>query len=151
MKKKTWRAGSCTIEASLLMGILLPLLAAIIYMGFFLHDRGFLQGAAYEAAVYASLHADDQKGDAADAAQKLIAGRMLGTQNVSVNAGQDQKKVQVVYEGSFAVPHLAQIFFGSARFPVKALASLTLERPSRRIQTIRGLAKVFNSIRRKRE
>lgn len=151
MKKTNLYCGSYTVEASLLMGILLPLLASILYMGFYLHDRSFLQGAAHEAAAYASLRADDESADTAQAAQKLVSGRMLGTRGVSAKTSADQKKVQIHYQGNFQTPGMIAAFWGSGASVVSARAALTLERPSKRIQTIRGVAKVFNSIRRTRE
>ena len=56
MKQK----GSYTVEAALLMGILLSVLVSVIYLGFWYHDRNFLQNAAYEAVCTASLRADDE-------------------------------------------------------------------------------------------
>ena len=38
--------GSYTVEASLLMGVLLSILGSVIYQGFRYHDRKFLQNAA---------------------------------------------------------------------------------------------------------
>lgn len=49
--------GSYTVEAALLMGILLSVLVSEIYLGFWYHDRNFLQNAAYEAVCTASLRA----------------------------------------------------------------------------------------------
>ena len=45
--------GSFTVEASLIMTILLPVLAAILYLGFCDHDRGILMGAACEITATA--------------------------------------------------------------------------------------------------
>ena len=43
--------GSYTVEAALLMGILLSVLVSVIYLGFWYHDRNFLQNAAYVQQV----------------------------------------------------------------------------------------------------
>ena len=141
--KHTTLSGSHTIEASLLMGILLPLLVGIIYMGFFLHDRSFLQCAAHEAASYASLHADDKNTDISAAAQKLITGRTLGTSDISADAAASTRQIQVTYKGTFSFPSLS--------VPFRSGVTLNLERPSRRIQKIRGASKVINALRRNRE
>lgn len=149
MKKETIQ-GSYTIEAALLMGILLPVLVGIIYMGFFLHDRGFLQGAAHEAAVYASLHADDKTMDVAAAAKKLVLNRTLGIRAAEPDVETDEKRVQVSYEGSFQAPGMARSFFGASSIPVRSEVALTLERPSKRIRKIRGIAKIVGAVRRMR-
>lgn len=143
--------GSYTVEAALLMGIILALLVAVIYLGFYLHDRAFLQGAAHEAAVYACLHADDQAAEAPDvgaAAQSLIQGRMLGTRGVSADLAADGKTVDVGYSGEFQTPGFGGEFFGMHSIAVRSAVSLTTRHPSRRIQMIRGIAKVIDSIRR---
>ena len=57
MKGKKAEKGSFTVEISLIMSLLSPLLMCLIYLGFYMHDRAFLEGAALEAACTASLYA----------------------------------------------------------------------------------------------
>ena len=57
MKKKK---GSYTLEASVLMGIILSVLVAVIYLGFWYHDKSFLQSAAYEAVCVAGLKQEEK-------------------------------------------------------------------------------------------
>ncbi len=156
MAPKGQLRGSYTVEASLLMGILLAVLVAVIYMGFYLHDRAFLQGAAYEAAVTACLHQDDVEPDAsltvgAKRAQALVKKRMLGTRNATAAETLDEKTVRVTCAGNFRVPGMASKFFGKKKLSVNAGVTLTTMRPSRRIQKIRGVAKVIDSVRRVRD
>ena len=47
---------SFTVEAALLMTIILPVLLALIYYGFFLHDKGVLNGAAQQITAQADLN-----------------------------------------------------------------------------------------------
>ena len=147
MKRRHNVKGSYTIEAALLMGVILPFLVVVIYMGFFLHDRGFLQGAAHEAAVYASLHIDDAR-DERSAAQSLVAGRTLGVRSADVNMDVGEREVNVNYSGNFQAPGM---FGGLLGHTVHSGVTLSLERPSRRIQKIRGVAKIIQSVRRIRE
>lgn len=143
--------GSYTIEAALLMGIILPLLAAVIYMGFFLHDRGFLQGAAHEAAALASLQADQKGVDLAGTAQCLTNNRTLGIRSVSASFSAGERTVEIVYEGNFQVPGMIRRFFGENGISVRSGVILSLERPSKRIQKLRGIAKIVGGIGRMRE
>lgn len=145
MRIQEKQKGSCTVEAALLMGVILPVLVGIIYMGFFLHDRGFTQAAAHEVAVYASLHADDKKMDVESAANRLIKGRLLGVADMSGSSSADGKSVQISYHGNFKVPGMAAQFW--AKQEVSSRVTLTIERPSRRIQKIRGLVKAVDAIR----
>lgn len=148
MKLKKEVKGSCTIEAACLMGILLPLFVAVIYMGFFLHDKGFLQSAAFETAACVSLHADEKDLDGSRLVNNLITGRMLGTKNTEAQAVSGEKQVEVSCGGCFAVPGMSEMFFGEKGIELKAKAALNQERPSRRIQKIRGVAKVIQTFRR---
>lgn len=151
MKKEMRLRGSYTVEAALLMGMILPVLVGIIYMGFYLHDRGFLQGAAHEAAAYASLQADNQSADVPGAIEALPAGRTLGVRSVSASAASGGRRVSVTYEGDLQLPGMTAGLFGQGALTVRSGVTLLVERPSRRIQKIRGVAKVINSIRRIRE
>lgn len=145
MRKKL--QGSYTVEAALLMGILLAFLTAVIYLGFYLHDRAFLQGAAYETAVHACLHIDD--GKTKDGyAQSLIAKRMLGTRKTAAEESIGEKTVSAGYTGTFQIPGFSRGIFGQAEIAVQAKVTLSRVRPSRRIQMIRGIAKVIGSVRR---
>ena len=45
------KKGSYTVEAALLMGVLIPLLVGVIYLGFFMMIRGNVQGEAIEKAL----------------------------------------------------------------------------------------------------
>ena len=60
--KGAWSKGSFTVEASLLMAILIPLLVGMMYLGFYLHNRAFLPGAACELAQIGLLY--DREEDA---------------------------------------------------------------------------------------
>lgn len=141
-----WK-GSYTVEASLLMGMIIPVLVSIIYIGFFLHDRSFTQAAAYEAAVYGCLHTDDKDADVQSAARKLTEGRLLGTAGIESSGTLDKKSVQIHYDGVFRVPGMIMPFFAQKQPEVSSSVTLTTERPSARIQKIRGLTKIVNTVR----
>ena len=57
---KTRLSAVFTVEAALLMALILPVLLSLIYLGFLDHDRGVLQGAACEAAALADNSAPDK-------------------------------------------------------------------------------------------
>lgn len=156
MKERTnegadyWR-GSYTVELSLLMGMILSVLVSILYMGFFLHDRGFTQAAAHEGAAWASLQADEKGKELNSVVDRLAQGRMLGTQELYGSSSQTDKTVQITYKGKFHLPEMAGILFGQSGLQIDSGVTLTVERPSRRIQKIRGLTKVVNRMRRRED
>ena len=70
------KKGSFTIEAALLMPLVLMILIGVLYLDFFVHDRAYLTAAAYEAAVSGSMEGYKKKGNIYEKAD--IQGRMLG-------------------------------------------------------------------------
>ena len=48
---KKLKKGSFTIEAALLMPLILMVLMGLLYLDFFVHNRAWLTSAAYEAKV----------------------------------------------------------------------------------------------------
>ena len=88
------KKGSFTIEAALLMPLVLMILIGVLYLDFFVHDRAYLTAAAYEAAVSGSMEGYKKKGNIYEKAD--IQGRMLGGIGLlgGKNAG---KTVKVTY------------------------------------------------------
>lgn len=138
MKQK----GSYTVEAALLMGIILSVLVSVIYIGFWYHDKSFLQSAAYEAACVASLRKDEDSYKIGEAAQSLTKGRMLGTGKLQIQTNDGKEKASVIYQGSFRIPGMIVSFFSGGKLGIKESCSLSVERPSKKIQKIRGALKV---------
>ena len=52
---KKLKKGSFTLEAALLMPLLLTVIMSMLYLDFFVHNRAWLTAAAYEAAVSGSM------------------------------------------------------------------------------------------------
>ena len=62
MERKQMKKGSYTIEAALLMGILIPLLTGVIYVGFYMELRGQVQTEALEKALVLLLTGEETEG-----------------------------------------------------------------------------------------
>ena len=60
---KKLKKGSFTIEAALLMPLILMVLMGLLYLDFFVHNRTWLTSAAYEAAVSGSMEGYKKDGD----------------------------------------------------------------------------------------
>lgn len=149
-REKAWRA-SCTLEASLLMGPILAVLVLVMEMGFLLHDKAFAKCAAYEMAVCASLRADEKGQNLTETAEKLIGGRFLGTGKAACQVSCDKKNVVASCSGVFSLPGMIRLFCGETAVTVQTEVELTTERPSRRIQKIRGILKIADTVRGKRD
>lgn len=145
-KEKKWK-GSYTLEASLLMGPILAVLVFVMEMGFLLHDKAFAKCAAYEMAVCASLQADEKGQDLNGAAGKLIKGRFLGTREAAYQVSCDKKNAVSSLSGVFSLPGMIRLFCGENAVSIDTKVILTAERPSRRIQKIRGMMKIADTVR----
>lgn len=137
--------GSYTVELSLLMGIILPVLVGIIYLGFWWHDQAFMQAAAHEAVCQASLHPEEEK--AQSALETLVKGRLLGTTNVELSGSTGKKEAIAAGRGSFAMPGLLTNLFEKTNVSMAVQVHLNIEAPSRRIQKIRGIMKIADAVR----
>lgn len=58
---KKLKKGSFTLEAALLMPLLLTVIMSMLYLDFFVHNRAWLTAAAYEAAVSGAVWKDIKK------------------------------------------------------------------------------------------
>ena len=145
-KKISDQKGSYTIEAALLMGILLSVLIAVIYIGFWYHDKDFLQSAAYDTVCAASLHTEDASWQMEQAVKNLTGGRMLGTRELQSTCQNGRKTVTVEFHGKFRIPGMILAFFQNSKLNIQESCTMTVERPSKRIQKVRGLIKVAQRV-----
>lgn len=152
--KKRWNTqnrnknqkGSYTVEAALLMGIVLSVFVAVIYLMFCLHDQGMMQGCAHEAASMISLHADEEN-TGEGMVQNLIQGRMLAAGNSSMHVSGGKSQAAISCQGDIGIPPLAAVIAGKNQLHVEGNAMLTIRRPTVLIQKLRGAAKIVNRIR----
>ena len=68
--KKRMKRGSMTIEAALLMPLLLLVVTITLYLFFYVHNKVWLTAAAYEAALDGSLEMARPEGKSRDKALK---------------------------------------------------------------------------------
>ena len=82
-KRKRMAKGSFTVEAALLMTVLLPVIVSLIYTAFFLHDRTLLQGAACEVAAMGSNLSEEKDIDQIleKIKNQVMSARLLGTKD----------------------------------------------------------------------
>lgn len=137
-----FQKGSYTVEAALLMGMILSVLISVIYIGFWYHDKSFLQSAAYEAVCVADLHTEDDDWKMEKAVNTITAGRMLGTRGVQSQCQNNKKKATVSFQGQFNIPGMVVAFFQKGKLTIQESCTQTIEKPSKKIQKIRGIMKV---------
>lgn len=136
--------GSYTVEAALLMTIIIPLLTGILYLGFYLHNEAVMQNAAYELAVLGSFQHGEEEKKMMEERKKSITGQgFLGLQDVQADADMGKKKISVKLYGTFRVPGLVMRFFCQNQMRICADAELTVTDPGRTVTRIHLLRKLI--------
>lgn len=141
---KKLKKGSFTLEAALLMPLLLMVIMSMLYLDFFVHNRAWLTAAAYEAAVSGSMEGYKKKANIYETAD--IQGRMLGSQglpggenlSMQTNAG---KNVQVTYRMEIPAGFLGQKWNITVSGTAKPL------RPVGWIRRIKGAADALKEVK----
>ena len=126
--------GSVTVEASLLMAVVIPLLTALIYLGFYLHDRAYIQNAVRETAVCMAMEKDVDK----DAGKRGVLWIKSLNEDVSV----EKDRVVVKAKGSFSVPGLLAGFLADNRLTLDYTVIKPVTDAKKEIQKWRNLEKL---------
>ena len=132
---------SFTVEAALLMTLLLPVIVSIIYASFFLHDRALMQGAACELTAMGSTLAEetDREGRLTDLEKKLVTARLLGTEYVKSSFFAGKDRIFAEYQGTFRIPGLILSLFTGGSLEIKRSWSREVFHPADTIRMVRGL------------
>ena len=142
------KKGSYTVEASFLMVIIIILLTAVIYLGFYLHDRAYLQNAAYETALIGSLNQKeaDTLAKAEEKKTEFLNGRLMGTKNISGVVEISQQKISVRFQGEFPIPGFIIWYFSGNKLPIQTEISLNLKDPKSTVNKIHGIDKLRKGV-----
>ena len=131
--KKRMKRGSMTIEAALLMPLLLLVVTITLYLFFYVHNKVWLTAAAYEAAL-----------DGSDKALKK--GKELGnsgfyeSKNLKLQVSEG-KKVQVTYDlDMFSL-------YGGFNSHLQVKGSVKVIKPVTWIRKVKGLSEVSNKLK----
>ena len=99
--KKVATRGRMTLEAALLMPVILLVLMVTLYLFFYIHNRAWLTAAAYEAALDGAMEPLRPEGKSRDKALKkgkeLGNTGFFGSKNLKLQASEG-KQVQVIYD-----------------------------------------------------
>lgn len=138
------KKGSFTIEAALLMPLLLMVLMGVLYLDFFVHDRAWLTSAACEAAVSGSMEGYKKNGNMYEKAD--IQGRLLGStglpggENLSMHTSVG-KTVKVTYR--MEVP---AVFLGQ-KWKIEVSGRAKPLRPTGWIRKVKGTVDMLEEVK----
>lgn len=138
--------GSYTVEAALLMGIILLVMASLIIAGFYLHDRAVLQAMTCEIASAGSHVATEkeQQKVIADLRKILTRNRLMGSRNASEQTKSDKNEVSAVWQAEYPVPGMAAKFFIKNKLHIKVSWQMKRVKAAGLIRKVRGVRKLVN-------
>ena len=141
MRKSGFRAqASFTVEAAMLMCVILPVLLALLYLGMFLHDKGVLNGAAQEVAATADLNRFRNGGNARLARKAdQLADRTGASGKAKSSVQVTDHEVSASYSASMKLPGLLPKLFGKETLDTGADVTRILPDAADTIRKIRGL------------
>lgn len=124
--KMNWEKGSYTVEASLLMVILISLLVGILYLGFYLHNQCFLRGAAQELAAIGMLQDRQEEALALmeERKEEILSEYPLQSGQIRAEIEADGEQILVKLKGAMKIPGMVFGLFGRGELPIEAQVSL---------------------------
>lgn len=143
LNRGKWK-GSYTVEASIVMAIVILVLAALIFAAFYMHDRAVLQGISCEIASAGRNAATQSERQKAMAALKngFSSDRLLGSRQVSGQAEAGKKKVSSVWKGNFYFPGFVMKYFAGGHYTIHVSWNSEVVQPADTIRKIRGVRKL---------
>ena len=130
---------SFTVEAALLMGVILPVCVAIIMAGFYVHDRGVLQGMACETAAMGSNFASRKDGAVSKTAASISPHRLVWARNLSFSAAAGKDSVTASFSADFRGPGAIAALMTGGSIRLTGTWQRSICRPARLIWKIRGV------------
>ena len=137
-----------TVEASLLMLLIIPLLIALIIAGFYIHDRAYLQGVSCEMIAEGSNLQQYKNRDSLlkkQAAQR-VTHTLVWSRSVQSNISCSEDSVSCICSGSFPVPGLTARLLDAQTLYLSQNAERRLLHPADLIWKIRSAKFVLEQI-----
>ena len=131
---------SFTVEASLLMGIILPVLIGILLAGFYVHDQAYLQGIACEVSGMGSSMAlySDREAQMQQTMKKRTGRSVLWVRGINRNSSVSKTSSRASVSASFRFPAVAAVFFGRETQALESSAVRKIYHPADLIRTFKG-------------
>ena len=131
---------SFTIETTLLMSVILPVLIALLMAGFYVHDRAKLQGAACELAARGCCLVlnEDRSSQLGKSANALSDGTMWA-RGIHAQASADEETVTASAQGSFPFPGFTEAFLRQGSETVTGSCDRKICHSAKLIRKVRGM------------
>ncbi|MCD8336780.1 MAG: hypothetical protein LUD18_05800 [Lachnospiraceae bacterium] len=143
-KSQAWK-GSYTVEAAAVVSITIMVLASLILVSFYAHDRAVFQSIVCEIAAAGSNYAtESERTSAVNAAKSQIsASCFLGSSNLSGSAQAGEDEVTVSWSAGYPVPGFAAEYLAGGELTISASWTSQIADPTDTIRFIRGAEKLI--------
>lgn len=103
MKKEINFYASYTIEASFVFPIIIAVMTAILFLGFYIHDYTIINITAYEMACHGAANLETKE-QIETYGRNILEKRLFSTELVKMDISSEHKKIQVILTGKFNNP-----------------------------------------------
>ena len=137
-----------TVEASMLMILILPLLMLIIVFSMDMHDRAVLQGAVSEALSMGGnlvLYKEERK-ELSEKIQEIADRGTIWTGDISGGVSIDTRHVSASFEGTFDYPGYVQPLWAAGAKTITASGERTIIHPPSLIRKVRGVKRIVSAL-----
>ena len=143
LKKQAFWKGSYTVEAALVFPIILFVLAALLILAFYVHDRGILQGLACETAVAGSNYIMENERKAAAEQVRKQAGqeRLMGSRSSQGHVAFGSSEVYARYTAVCPVPGMVMRYLSGNQLKISKSWQVYTLNPSEWIRKKRGIVR----------
>lgn len=141
---QTWK-GSYTVEAAAVVSITIMVLAALILVSFYAHDRAVFQSFACEIAAVGSNYATEGERTSTinSAKSQVSASRFLGSSSLSGSVQAGEEEVTVRWDAVYPVPGFAAEYLAGGELSIDASWTSQILDPTDTIRLIRGAGKLI--------
>jgi len=143
-KSRVWK-GSYTVEAAAVVSITVMVLAALILVSFYAHDRAVFQSFVCEIAAVGSNYATESERTSAinSAKAQVSASRFLGSSNLTGSAQAGEAEVTASWGAVYPVPGFAAEYLAGGELAISTSWTSQIMDPTDTIRLIRGAGKLI--------
>lgn len=128
------------MEAAIVLPMVFFVMAALLIVAFYVHDRAVLQAIVCEGASSGSnfITEEERNSAAVQVSRQIIKERFLGCRNLSGSAMAGKDKVCLEWNGTYPVPGMVGAYFFARHLQVQVSWTNKIDQPAETIRKIRG-------------
>ena len=145
IQKMSFWKGSYTVEGALVFSMTFFVLAALLIVTFYVHDRAVVQAVTCEAVSAGSnfLTSKECSSAAAQVRKQLTSSRLLGSRNLSGTAAVGSKEVVASWKATYPVPGMVMRYLSGNTLRIQTSWKGKILDPADTIRKIRGAGEIL--------